>query len=240
MTPEALAGACKPPRSPIWHGCRHGSVSLAEVSENQPPTALRIGHVPGVTTTKWERIWRERFRVPLTVELVSEADQLAVLHSDTVDMCFVRLPINREGLHAIPLYEEQMVAWTSKEHVFAAVDEVTSADLAEEETVLTELDAIAIDRVLAGAVLVVPMSIARSASRKDLVHRPIVDADPSPIALAWRIDDDNPLLDEFIGVVRGRSANSSRTQAERKASGSKPPTTPRGPRTRERRSGRRR
>lgn len=162
-------------------------------------------------------------------------------------MCFVRLPIDRDGLHAITLYEEQMVAWTAKEHVFAAVDEVTLADL-DDETVLTELDAIAIDRALAGAVLIVPMSIARAASRRDLLQRPIVDADPSPVALAWRVDDDNPLLDEFVGVVRGRTANSSRTQQERTSSGTKPAgdrsgTSARGrrpsPTPRTRRTGRR-
>lgn len=193
------------------------------MSENTTSASgLRIGHVHGVTLTKWRRIWEERFRDPLVVEEVPDATQLDGLHDGSLDMCFVRLPIDRDGLHAIPLYEEQMVAWVSKEHLFAAADEVTLADLADEETVLTELDAVALDRVLAGAVLVVPMSIARGASRRDLVYRVITDAETSPIALAWRVDDENPLLDEFVGVVRGRSASSSRTQQERAASGSKP------------------
>ncbi|GAB3623475.1 LysR substrate-binding domain-containing protein [Mariniluteicoccus endophyticus] len=186
------------------------------------PPGLRIGHVRGVVLHKWQRTWEERFRNPLTITEVTDDAQLAGLHDGSLDMCFVRLPIDRDGLHAIPLYEEQMVAWVAKDHLFAAADELTSADLADEETVLTELDAVAVDRVLAGAVLVVPMSIARGASRRDLVYRPVVDAETSPVALAWRTDDDNLLLDEFVGVVRGRSANSSRTQKERAASGSRP------------------
>ncbi|MGO4956152.1 LysR substrate-binding domain-containing protein [Luteococcus sp. Sow4_B9] len=192
------------------------------MSEKTPPTGLRIGHVRGVILHKWQRTWEERFAAPLSITEVADDEQLVGLRDDSLDMCFVRLPIDRDGLHAIPLYEEQMVAWVSKEHLFAAADELTMADLADEETVLTELDAIALDRVLVGAVLVVPMSIARGASRRDLVYRPITDAEPSPVALAWRIDDENPLLDEFVGVVRGRSANSSRTQKERAASGSRP------------------
>lgn len=176
----------------------------------------------GVVLHKWQRTWEERFRAPLAISVVPDAQQLDGLREGTLDMCFVRLPIDRDGLHAIPLYEEQMVAWTSKEHVFAAVDEVSLADLAEEETVLTELDAVALDRVLAGAVLVVPMSIARAGNRRDLVYRPIVDADAAPVALAWRMDDENPLIDEFVGVVRGRSAQSTRTQKERAASGVQP------------------
>lgn len=192
-----------------------------------PPTGLRIGHVRGVTLHKWQRVWEERFREPLLVHEVADERQLTGLRDGSLDMCFVRLPIDREGLHAIPLYEEQMVVWVSKDdHVFAAVDEVTMADLAEEETVLTELDAIALDRVLAGAVLVVPMSIARGASRRDLVHRPITDAEPSPVALAWRIDDDNPLIQEFVGVVRGRTANSSRTSQARATTGARPAPAP--------------
>lgn len=180
---------------------------------------LRIGHVAGVGLNKWRGVWAERFDAPLTVEDVPDTEQVSALHERRVDMCFVRLPIDRDGLHAIPLYEEQMVAWVSKEHVFAAVDDVTMADLSGEQ-VLTELDGAATDLVLGGAVLLVPMSIARGASRRDLTHRPVTDAEPSPVALAWRVDNDNPLIDEFIGVVRGRTANSSRGQTDRSTSAS--------------------
>lgn len=99
---------------------------------------------------------------------------------------------------------------------------------------LTELDAIALDRVLAGAVLVVPMSIARGASRRDLVFRPVTDAEPSPVALAWRVDSEHPLIDEFVGVLRGRSADSSRTKQERATSRTRP--APARPRSRDQRS----
>lgn len=186
------------------------------------PRGLRIGRVPGVTTTKWERIWAERFREPLDIVDVSDDDQLAGLRDGSLDMAFLRLPIDRDGLHAIPLYEEQMVAWVSKEDSeLSLLDELTMADLADER-VLTEVNQLAIDYVLGGAVLLVPMSIARSVSRRDLVHRPVVDAEPSPVALVWRIDDEHPLIEEFIGVVRGRTVNSSRTERERKDSKRKP------------------
>lgn len=200
-----------------------------------PLPGLTIGHVRGVVLHKWQRTWEERFRNRLEIREVSDDEQLAGLSEGSLDMCFVRLPIDRDGLHAIPLYEEQMVAWVSKDHAIAAADEVTLAEIAElDDTVLTELDAIALDRVLAGAVLVVPMSIARGASRRDLVYRPVTDAEPSPVALAWRIDAENPLIDEFVGVVRGRSADSSRTQKERAASRTRP--APARPRSRDQRS----
>lgn len=188
------------------------------MSEESPQGAeLRIGKVRGVTLAKWHRVWDARFDAPLTVSDVADDAQLTGLRDGSLDMCFVRLPVDREGLHAIPLYEETMVAWVSKEHAISAVDEVTLADI-DDEQVITELHATATDLVLGGAVLVVPMSVARGASRRDLVYRPIVDADPSPVALAWRVDDDNPLIEEFIGVVRGRTPNSSRTTQTRPAS----------------------
>lgn len=186
------------------------------VSDSIDPNVLRIGYVPGVTLTKWRTRWAERLTASLEAVEVTEIQVHETLVSGEIDMCFVRLPIDREGLHAIPLYEEQMVAWVNKEHPIAAFDSVTVADLAE-ETVLTEVDQVAIDRVNAGAVLLVPLAIARSASRRDLVHRPVTDAPPTQMVLAWRTDNEHPLIEEFIGIVRGRTANSSRTDRERGA-----------------------
>lgn len=179
-------------------------------------TRLRVGFVPGVTLTKWATIWQERFRsVPLEVVEVTESDQRRVLDAGEVDLCFVRLPIDTDELHLIPLYEEAPVVWVSKEHPIAAFDEVTTADLAD-ETVLTEADPDGINQVaIEIAVLRVPMSIARTHSRRDLTYRPVTDAEPTRIGLAWRADQPHPLTDEFIGVVRGRTAQSSRTQQER-------------------------
>lgn len=199
------------------------------MSEESPRgTELRIGKVRGVILTKWQRVWNERFDTPLAVSDVADDEQLAGLRHGSLDMCFVRLPIDREGLHAIPLYEETMVAWVSKEHAISAVDEVTLADL-DDEQVITEFHSTATDLVLGGAVLVVPMSVARGASRRDLTYRPITDADPSPVTLAWRVDDENPLIQKFIGVVRGRTPNSSRTAQTRAASTPRPAKQPARP-----------
>ncbi|WP_392507827.1 LysR substrate-binding domain-containing protein [Naumannella halotolerans] len=182
-----------------------------------PPAApLRIGFVPGVTLTKWRRIWSERFgRRPLEVVEVDAAAQREVLDSGQFDMCFVRLPIERDDLHLIPLYDELPVLWLSKEHLLSALDEITADDLAEED-VRTDPNPMNIDLTAAQhTVLHVPMSIARTHSRRDLTYRPIVDANPTTIGLAWRTDNNHPMIDEFIGIVRGRTANSSRTAQER-------------------------
>ena len=186
-----------------------------------------------MTLTKWERIWAERFPgVPLLVVELEEADQRRALLDGRVDMCFARLPLDRDGLHAIPLYEELPVVWLSKDHVLAELDEVTTADLAD-ENVLHAADPASIE--LAGyssAVLRVPMSVARSGQRRDMVHLVVTDAEPTSIVLAWLRDNDAQLLEEFIGVVRGRTVNSSRTRQARPAPEAKAqaPRAGRGPR----------
>lgn len=179
-------------------------------------STLRVGKVPGVTPTRWQRVWAERFpRVALEMADVEVAAQRASLLDGTVDMCFARLPIDREGLHAIPLYEEVPVVWLSKDHVLAELDELSTSDLVDER-VLDEASGESIELVAcSAAVLCVPMSIARSGSRRDLVHRPLTDGEPTTIALVWRVADENPLLEEFIGIVRGRTPNSSRSRRER-------------------------
>lgn len=179
-----------------------------------PVTSLRIGFVPGVTLTKWRTVWAERFRgTPLEVIEVAEVDQRRVLDVGEVDACFCRLPLLGpvDELHLIRLYDEQPVVWASKDHPVALYDELTTADLAD-EVVLTEPDAAALARVADGeAVLRVPLSVARTGSRRDLAHRPVADAAPTTIALVWRRDREHDLMQEFVGVVRGRTANSSRS-----------------------------
>ena len=69
----------------------------------------------------------------------------------------------------------------------------------------------AIETVAAGTgIVIVPMSVARLHQRKDIVQRPVTDLDPTQIGLAWLLDRDGEDTQAFVGVVRGRSANSSR------------------------------
>lgn len=176
---------------------------------------LRLGFVRGVTLTKWRRIWDERFRIPLEVVELAQADQRRALMWGDVDMAFVRLPIDRDGLHLIPLYDEDPVVWMSADHVLAELDELTTDDLADER-VIDDAEPESVElATYSAAVLRVPLSVARTGSRKDLVHRRLVDAEPTSIGLAWLADADNPLIEEFIGVVRGRKPESSRTRNER-------------------------
>jgi DNA-binding transcriptional LysR family regulator len=192
--------------------------------EQPRPQGLRVGFVPGVTLTKWRRIWADRLRkVPLDVVEVTQSEQRRALVAGDVDMCFVRLPVDTEGLHTIRLYDEVAVVVAPKDHPLAAFEEVTLADLTGETQVGDDDAATGIDRVAWGAgIMIVPQSVARSHGRRDLIHRPVTDAEPTTIALAWLVDNPHELIDEFVGIVRGRTANSSRTAARASTAEAKP------------------
>ena len=67
------------------------------------------------------------------------------------------------------------------------------------------------ETVAAGTgVVVLPMSVARQHHRKDVTFRPVTDLPTTTVGLVWRTDHDDDRVQAFIGVVRGRTANSSR------------------------------
>jgi len=203
---------------------------------NAPGPALRVGFVPGVTPDKWARLWAERMpRRSLELVPLGDRDGVALVRSGELAMCFVRLPVDRDGLHLIPLYDEQPVVMVAKEHPVAAFDEIDVTDLADEhllqdpDTVPEWRDAAtevrdgtrypvpemslreAVESVAADAgIVVVPMSLARLHHRKDVVHVPVTGVPTTKVGLTWLVDNDDDRVQTFIGVVRGRSANSSR------------------------------
>jgi DNA-binding transcriptional LysR family regulator len=180
---------------------------------------FRISIVPGVTPGKWTRIYEERNAgSPVSVTLADEDDQLGPLRAGEVDMAFVRLPVETEGLHLIPLYAEVPVAVVPNGHPASVMDSIVLTDVEDE---LLDASAVttkeAVEAVAGGAgVLVVPMSVARLHHRRDVAAVPVSDAPESRIGLAWPQDTDDARVEEFIGVVRGRTARSSRGRPSEK------------------------
>lgn len=184
--------------------------------EHPAARSLSVGFVPGVTPGKWTRRWEERLPgIPLTVFQCTEAEQLQILRDGRADMSFVRLPVDREGLSLIPLYEELPVVVAPRDHDVALYDdEVPLAELAGENFLDPEQMGGArtgIEVVASGAgVMILPMSVARLYSRKDVVYRPVAGAAGTRIGLAWLSERTDETIEEFVGIVRGRSAQSSR------------------------------
>ena len=173
---------------------------------------FRLGFVTGATPDKWAGIWRERQREAIELVPMSEEVQEHGIRTGALDMALVRLPVDRDGLHLIPLYEELPVAVMNVDNALTLLDEVTTEDLSGEHqdwTGLTPREAV--ETVAAGTgVLVVPMSVARLHHRKDVTYRTVTDLPVSTVGLAWLADNDDPRLQAFIGIVRGRTERSSR------------------------------
>jgi DNA-binding transcriptional LysR family regulator len=142
-------------------------------------------------------------------------------------MAFVRLPVERDALSVIPLYEEQPVVVAPKGHEISVFEEVALEDL-EQESFL-DVAALggpeaALQVVAAGAGLVVlPMSVARHFNVKDTVARRLNGVPGTEIALVWLADATDEVLEEFIGIVRGRTAQSSRQPSAQPAKVKKDP-----------------
>ncbi|WP_253691554.1 LysR substrate-binding domain-containing protein [Cellulosimicrobium protaetiae] len=220
---------------------------------------FRLAYVPGATPAKWVRTWRERLAdVPLDLVAVEAGDAERALRDEEADAAILRLPVDRDVLSAIRLYEETPVVLVSRDHLLAALEPeepVALADL-DDDVLLRPLDDVvpwagapgaaddapeppgrpAVERpattadavVLVAAnvgVAVVPQSLARLHHRKDVTYRRLDDAPTAPVALAWVADRDDELVEEMVGIVRGRTVNSSR--GRRAVAVPEEPATPR-------------
>jgi DNA-binding transcriptional LysR family regulator len=193
---------------------------------------------------KWVRTWNERMpEVPLTLIQVPAAEAADLVRDRGADAVLLRLPTDRTGLHAIPLYAETTVIVVPKGHPVAAADEVSAADVVDGVVLHPHDDTLdwerplgrqaiqrpattreAIELVAAGVgLLVVPQSLARLHHRRDLTCRPVSDAPESRVALSWLEDETTDLIEQFIGIIRGRTINSTRGRPSASAKKGKRP-----------------
>jgi DNA-binding transcriptional LysR family regulator len=184
-----------------------------------------------VTPAKWARTWTQRYpEVPLQLYALAAAEAADALRAGIIDVALLRPPVDTSGLAVITLYEEATVVVVPTDHLLSAADEVAVADLDGEALLIPFDDVVAwvgapgvqvdhrpettkdaTELVAAGiGALIVPQSLARLYHRKDLTYRPIADGPTCPVALAVPAGQQPALVEEFIGIVRGRKASSSR------------------------------
>lgn len=159
------------------------------------------------------------------------AGEIAALHEGLVDIAFIWLPADLTGLHAEVVLEEPRMVGMASDHQLASRSAITVADLRDEplpwprrapriqlnwwaivprpdgsEPVwgpATDNISELIEHVAVGpGVCIMPASMAEYHARTDLAWRPLIDADPLRIALAWRADNPNPLHDQYLKLVR--------------------------------------
>ena len=220
--------------------------AIEATAQDQP---FRLGFVPGATPEKWARVFRSRHR-DVTLDLVPVAahDAESAVIGGELDAAILRPPVDRDVLHAIPLYAEEPVVVVPRDHLFAALDESETLEVADlaHEVLLQPADDVlrwagspgstegaipppgirashvpsttveAIELVATGmGVVVVPRSLARLYRRKDVTARTLADGPTAPVVLAWSIEREDDRTEDLIGIVRGRTVNSSRGRTGR-------------------------
>jgi DNA-binding transcriptional LysR family regulator len=196
------------------------------------PAVFVLGAIPGATPGGWIDAWRERMpQTELELRPLAVSTQRTALLDEGLDAALVRLPIERDGLSVITLYDESAVVVCPADSHLTAVEELELGDLAGEILIVPQDDVLglevpgtvapafsppedtgqAVATVAAGVgIVIVPMSLARLHRRKDTTYRPLRGAPVSTVALAWPTQLTTPAVETFVGIVRGRTPNSSR------------------------------
>ena len=187
----------------------HAPVPVVEVPENPfaHMSIVRPDREPA--STDGEKYHSIRLYEELPVVILPVDHVLTVLDEVPVEELAEEFLL--QPASDIPAYEEVSRAWRE------SAGRIVPEGLTDKET---------IELVAAGVGLyIVPMSIARFYHRKDLTYRPVAGLDTYPVHLVWprapkgepRSEELEALLQDFIGIVRGRTATSGRGSETRQA-----------------------
>jgi DNA-binding transcriptional LysR family regulator len=181
------------------------------------PRRLVVGFRAGVVVTHALRAFGAAHPdVDVVARRVEWDDQEQLILDGSVDLAYVRRPIEERGLTLLPLFDEARVAMLPAAHRLAGKQELLLLDL-EGETWLRYSDPgpgdppirtveEKFERVAGGAgITLVPESVAAQYSRTDITYVPVTDAPPDRVFLAWEADRHAPLIAAFAEVagVRG-------------------------------------
>ena len=187
----------------------HAPVPVVEVPENPfaHMSIVRPDREPA--STDGEKYHSIRLYEELPVVILPVDHVLTVLDEVPVEELAEEFLL--QPASDISAYEEVSRAWRE------SAGRIVPEGLTDKET---------IELVAAGVGLyIVPMSIARFYHRKDLTYRPVAGLDTYPVHLVWprapkgepRSEELEALLQDFIGIVRGRTATSDRGSETRQA-----------------------
>ncbi|MEV8567618.1 LysR family substrate-binding domain-containing protein [Streptomyces sp. NPDC051322] len=134
-------------------------------------------------------------------------EQDAPLRNGRAQVGYLRRPFDESGLHTIAIGHEPRVACMPAAHPLACRQELVSADLDGERlldaperrtsSLEEKLELIALGHGIA----LIPLSVARSYSRPDLVHLPVTDASGIETCLAAPAGRREKLLRDFLEIA---------------------------------------
>ncbi|MBW1597719.1 LysR family transcriptional regulator [Streptomyces sp. JJ38] len=197
---------------------------------------LRVGHnwaALGDHTVPLLRRWDET-RPDVPLELLRIDEHTAGLAQGRVDAALLRGTVLPPGFRTEPLLREERVVVMPADNPLASQPRVTLVDLAPHPIALntvfgtTTLDlwppsarptatievantdewllAIAAGRALGVTTSATPSNHAHPA----LVYRPLADAPPVPVVLAWRDGDGHPALPDLVALTHAVLASAAR------------------------------
>lgn len=190
---------------------------------------LTLSFATGTEPDKWFHRYTERTDHGGLETSVNDDPLGQVLAGEAV-LGLVRLPDARldDQLHQVKLYEEQLGIALPKEHTLSLLDTLNAADLADEiinyradtngyidpADIRPQLQVVAAN---VGAVIA-PRPLLKALSGKQIEHRGFVDptATPTTIALVWWKENDSDAVQDFVGIAKGRTLNSSRSSTSQK------------------------
>jgi DNA-binding transcriptional LysR family regulator len=201
---------------------------IADVAAGE--RVFTVGFMPGLIVTAAVREFSRR-HPEVTVEVLRTdwINQTDVIHDGTVDVGYLRLPVDLRGLTTEPLLCEQRVAVVPAGHRLAGKDSVLVADLAAEH-LLQDPDAVPewrdiavelrdgrppgripffrtveekLEHVAAGhGIAVLPLSTATFYTRADISHVLVSDIAPNQVCLAWDSLRRSPLIGDYVAIAR--------------------------------------
>lgn len=190
---------------------------------------LTLSFATGTEPDKWFHRYTERTNHGGLETAVNDDPLGQVLAGEAV-LGLVRLPDARvdDQLHQVTLYEEQLGIALPKEHTLSLLDTLDTADLADEiinyradttgfidpADIRPQLQVVAAN---VGTVIA-PRPLLKALSGKQIEHRKFVDpsATPTTIALVWWKENDSDAIQDFVGIAKGRTPNSSRSSISQK------------------------
>ncbi|KQB83665.1 LysR family transcriptional regulator substrate-binding protein [Corynebacterium oculi] len=192
---------------------------------------LRLAFVTGTEPGKWFDRFAQRTRHG-GIEPRDSDDPMVLLESGAVDLALVRLPDARmtERYHRVVLYSEARGVAVPKESVFAEVGQPVPAVELDGEMVQYRLpesgeaDVAAVRAALQVVaanvgVVIAPRPLLKILSRKQVVPLELLDESvpQTSIALVWLKERDGDAIQDFVGIARGRTSNSSRQAAPKRS-----------------------
>lgn len=186
---------------------------------------LRVVFSPGVQPDKWFGRFDER--VPWWRVAGAQADDpLKYIRAAAADVALVRVGaagVDKNTFHIVDLYDEQVGVAAPKEHPIKVMDRVRYAELDGEMEMYStpadgEVDVAAVREALGVVaanvgVAIAPRPLLRAINARGVVHRDLFDAKDvgsTRVAAVWLRDADSDVIQDFVGICRGRKADSSR------------------------------